>query len=69
MKNMVTLIKRFCMWIALVVIGVSLMELVLTKLVWFLGVTLLDPVKALGYLIIGSIIFIGLYQFVEEVKK
>lgn len=57
------------MWTALVVIGVSLMDLVLTKLVWFLGVMLLDPAKALGYLIIGSVIFIGLYHFVDEVKK
>lgn len=69
MKNIITAVKTTCMWIALIVLGTSLMDFVISKSVWYLGLLLMDPLKALGYLVFASIIIIGVFQFIDKVQE
>jgi len=69
MRNIITAVKTTCMWIALIVIGTSLMDFVISKSVWYLGLLLMDPLKALGYLVFASAIAIGVFQFIDKVQE
>jgi hypothetical protein len=57
------------MWIALIVIGTSLMDFVISKSVWYLGLLLMDPLKALVYLMFASIIAVGVFHFIDKVQE
>jgi hypothetical protein len=57
------------MWIALIVIGTSLMDFVISKSVWYLGLLFMDPLKALGYLVFASIIAVGVFHFIDKVQE
>jgi len=69
MKNVIRSVKTACMWIALIVIGTSLINFVISKSVWYLGLMLMDPLKALGYLVFASIIAIGVFHFIDKVQE
>ena len=69
MKNVIRSVKAVCMWIALIVIGTSVVEFVLSKSVWYLGLMFMDPLKALSYLVFASIILIGVFNFIDNVRE
>lgn len=53
-------INQISAWFAITFIGVIVMTWILDKMVSFLGLMFLQPMKAFGYVILGSILVYGL---------
>jgi hypothetical protein len=53
-------INQISAWFAITFIGVIVMTWILDKMVSFLGLMFLHPMKAFGYVILGSILVYGL---------
>ena len=53
-------INQISAWFAIAFIGVIVMTWILDKMVSFLGLMFLHPLKAFGYVILGSILIFGL---------
>ena len=53
-------INQILAWFAITFIGVIVMTWILDKMVSFLGLMFLHPLKAFGYVILGSILVYGL---------
>jgi hypothetical protein len=53
-------INQISAWFAITFIGVIVMTWILDKMVSFLGLMFLHPLKAFGYVILGSILVYGL---------
>ena len=53
-------INQISAWFAIAFIGVIVMTWILDKMVSFLGLMFLHPLKAFGYVILGSILIYGL---------
>lgn len=53
-------INQISAWFAITFIGVIVMTWILDKMVRFVGLMLLNPVKAFGYVILGSILIYGI---------
>jgi hypothetical protein len=53
-------INQISAWFAITFIGVIVMTWILDKMVSFLGLMFLHPLKAFGYVILGSILIYGL---------
>lgn len=69
MRHVIRSMKTVCMWIALIVLGTSLMDFAVSQSVWYLGLILMDPVKALAYLAFASIITIGVFQLIDKIPE
>ena len=53
-------INQISAWFAIAFIGVIVMTWILDTMVSFLGLMFLHPLKAFGYVILGSILIYGL---------
>jgi hypothetical protein len=53
-------INQISAWFAITFIGVIVMTWILDKMVSFLGLMFLHPLRAFGYVILGSILVYGI---------
>ena len=65
MKNFIEL---FCMYIFATALGVYIGAKTIQLAVDFIGVLILEPLTALGYLAIGVVLVIGLFRFIDEIR-
>ena len=68
MKNVITAIQNAFMWITLLIVGVSIVSFALKTMVWFIGMMLIDPIHALGYLCLGVILCIGASTAIDKIR-
>jgi hypothetical protein len=68
MKNVITAIQNAVMWITLLIVGVSIVSFALKTMVWFVGMMLIDPIHALGYLCLGVILCIGASTAIDKMR-
>ena len=68
MKNVITAIQNAFMWITLLIVGVSIVSFEKKTMVWFVGMMLIDPIHALGYLCLGVILCIGASTAIDKMR-
>ena len=65
---MITAIQNAFMWMTLLIVGVSIVSFALKTMVWFVGMMLIDPIHALGYLCLGVILCIGASTAIDKMR-
>lgn len=68
MKNVITAIKSTSMYLSILILGTAIVSFALKTLVWFLGLMLLDPVHALGYICLGVILVVGVSTAIDKFR-
>ena len=68
MKNVITAIKETSMYLAILIIGTSIVSFALKTLVWFLGVMLQEPLHAIGYVCLGAILVLGVSTGIDKFR-
>ena len=66
---MVTIMKNVCMYATLLIVGVLLVSFALKTVFWFLAMMFLDPISALGYLALGTIMVIGVFAAIDKIRE
>jgi hypothetical protein len=69
MEKYIEFFKNCCMWSVLLVASVLLVNLAIKVCVWVLGIMILVPLQGIGFLIIAALVWIGICQFIDKIKK
>jgi len=57
------------MWVTLFVASMALVSFVIKVFVWAMGMTLLHPHIAFGYLVIAALAGVGIFQLIDKIRE